>query len=165
MSKDPLYEHFLEISWKRALTPAEQAQLGEWLAEHPEFHAEWDVESGLNHALEALPNVPVSNNFTARVLDEARRVAVAGERIQVSRRGPWWLRWLPRTAVAAVVVAAGLLSYHHLQESRREEVAQSLTTLSQIPAVPGPEVLKDFDAIAALDSTPPADEELLKVMR
>jgi hypothetical protein len=63
------------------------------------------------------------------------------------------------------VVAAGLLSYHHLQETRREEVARSLTTLSRIPAVPGPDVLKDFDAIAALGSTPPADEELLKVMQ
>jgi hypothetical protein len=31
--------------------------------------------------------------------------------------------------------------------------------------MPSPEVLKDFDAIAALSSTPPADEELLKVMR
>jgi ferric-dicitrate binding protein FerR (iron transport regulator) len=165
MSKDPLYEHFLEISWQRALTPAEQARLGQWLADHPEFQATWEAESGLNRALEALPNVPVPNNFTARVLDEARRAAVAGEHIQVSWRRPWWSRWLPRTALAAIVVAAGLLSYQHLQESRREEVAQSLTTLSQIPAVPGPEVLKDFDTIAALDSTPPADEELLRVMR
>jgi ferric-dicitrate binding protein FerR (iron transport regulator) len=165
MSKDPLYEHFLEISWQRALTPAEQARLGEWLAKHPEFDAEWEAESGLNRALEALPNMQVPSNFTARVLDEARRIAVGGEQVQASRRLPWWSRWLPRTSVAAVVVAAGLLSYHHLQESRREEVAQSLTTLSQIPAVPGPEVLKDFDTIAALDSTPPADEELLKVMQ
>jgi hypothetical protein len=31
--------------------------------------------------------------------------------------------------------------------------------------VPSPEVLKDFDVIAALSSTPPADEELLKVMQ
>jgi hypothetical protein len=165
MSKDPLYEHFLEISWQRALTPTEQARLSEWLAEHPELQAEWEAESGLNRALEALPNLPVPSNFTARVLDEARRTGVAGQKIQVSRGAPWWSRWLPKTAVAAIVVAAGLLSYHHLQESRREEVARSLTTLSQIPAVPGPEVLKDFDAIAALDSTPPADEELLKVMQ
>ena len=35
MSKDPLYEHFLEISWQRALTPAEQARLGQWLTAHP----------------------------------------------------------------------------------------------------------------------------------
>ncbi len=165
MSKDPLYEHFLEISWQRALTPTEQARLGEWLAEHPECHAEWELESGLNRALEALPDLPVPNNFTSRVMWEVRRTAVAGEQIQTSRRSPWWSRWLPRTAVAAMVVAAGLLSYHHLQESRLEGVAQSLTTLSQIPAVPGPEVLEDFDAIAALGSTPPADEELLKVMK
>ena len=165
MSKDPLYEHFLEISWQRALTPAEQARLGQWLTEHPEFQAEWELENGLNAALEALPNVPMPSNFTARVLDEARRVAVADGPIHASPAAPWWSRWLPRTAVAAVVVVAGLLSYHHLEESRREEVAQSLTTLSQIPAVPGPEVLKDFDTIAALGSTPPADEELLKVMQ
>ena len=46
-----------------------------------------------------------------------------------------------------------------------KKLLESLTTLSQIPAVPGPEVLKDFDTIAALGSTPPADEELLKVMQ
>jgi len=165
MSKDPLYEHFLEISWQRALTPAEQARLAEWLSEHPEMQAEWELETGLNVALEALPDVPIPSNFTARVLDEARRVQVSDGQIHVSPRAPWWSRWLPRTAVAAIVVAGGLLTYQHLQESRREEVAASLTTLSQIPAVPGPEVLKDFDTIAALGSTPPADEELLKVMQ
>lgn len=165
MSKHLLYEHFVELSWQRALTPTEQVRLGEWLTEHPEFQADWEVESGLNRALEALPTVPVPSNFTTRILDELRRIEVADRRDQVSRRAPWWSRWLPRTALAAIVVAAGLLSYHHLQESRREEVAQSLTTLSQIPAVPGPAVLKDFDAIAALGSTPPADEELLKAMQ
>jgi anti-sigma factor RsiW len=165
MSKDPLFEQLLEISWQRPLTPAEEARLGQWLAAHPEYQAEWEAECGLNRILESLPNVPVANNFTSRVLEAARRTAVASKPGRVDRRAPWWLRWFPRTAIAAAVVAAGLLSYHHLQEAHREEVARSLTALSRIPAVPGPDVLKDFDAIAALGSTPPADEELLKVMQ
>jgi hypothetical protein len=40
-----------------------------------------------------------------------------------------------------------------------------VATVSSIPAVQSPDILKDFDAIAAMSSTPVADEELLKVMQ
>ena len=167
MSKDWQYERLREISWQRPLTPAEQAELSQWLESHPEARDDWEADRNLTGALANLPNVPVANNFTSRVLAAAQREAAATARGQGRAPSPaqWWLRWLPKAAVAAVVLAAGLLSYHHVQESHREEVARSLTTISQLPAVPGPEVLKDFDAIAALGSTPPADEELLRVMQ
>src|SRR5262249_28834632 len=165
MSKDPLYEHLREISWQRKLTPEEEMQLSEWLATHPEVHGDWESETELNRILEALPNVPVANNFTARVLDAVSREAITDERTHRRSHSVWWSRWLPKAALAAVVLAAGLLSYHHVQETRREEVARSLTTISQLPSVPSPEVLKDFDTIAAMSSTPPADEELLKAMQ
>lgn len=165
--KDPLYERLREISWQRKLTPEEEAQLAEWLAAHPEEQVDWDSEIDLNRLLESLPNVPVANNFTARVLDAAKREAAATERPHSKSLSPraWWFGWLPKAALGAVVLAAGLVSYHHVQESHREEVARSLTAISQLPSVPSPEVLKDFDTIAALGSTPPADEELLKVMQ
>ena len=165
MSKDPLYKHLREISWQRKLTAEEEMRLSECLAAHPEVHADWELETELNQVLGALPNVPVANNFTARVLDAASREAIADERTHRRSHSAWWSRWLPKAALAAVVLAAGLLSYHHVQETRREEVARSLNTISQLPSVPSPEVLKDFDTIAAMSSTPPADEELLKVMQ
>jgi len=165
MSKDPLYEHLRETSWRRKLTAEEEARLAEWLAAHPEELAEWDMEAQLNTILERLPNAPVANNFTARVLNEAKRQAASAEQAaSAASSGAWWLRWIPRAGIAAAVLAAGLLSYHHIQESKRQEVAESLSAISAIPSV-SPEALKDFDAIAALSSNPPADEELLKVMQ
>lgn len=164
-SKDPQFDQLLEIRWQRPLTALEEARLTEYLAAHPESQAAWDEESELSRALENLTTVPVSNNFTSRVLNAAQRTSEAREAGPNRQTSAWYLRWLPRTALAAVVLAAGLLSYHHVQEVRREEVARSLTALSSIPSLPDPQVLKDFDAIAALGSTPSADEELLKVMQ
>jgi anti-sigma factor RsiW len=167
MSKDPLYEQLREISWRRKLTPDEEARLAEWLAAHPDDQSEWESEINLNRALAGIAPAPVPSNFTARVLAAAKRDAAVSQRAdrRALSSGTWWLRFLPKAAVGAVVLAAGLLSYHHVQETRREEVARSLSAISQIPSVPSPEVLKDFDVIAALGSNPPADEELLQVMQ
>jgi hypothetical protein len=167
MTKDPLYEHLREISWRRKLTPTEQAQLSAWLAAHPEAQAEWDSEASLSEVLAALPNVPVASNFTARAVASAQGEAARLERGLEKPRavGNWWHRWLPKVALVAMVLCAGLFSYNHIQEAHRAELAHSLETVSQVPSVPSPEILKDFDAIAALSSTPPADEELLKVMQ
>jgi anti-sigma factor RsiW len=163
MSKEPLYDQLREISWRRKLTPDEEALLAEWLAAHPEDRSDWESDLNLNRALAGIAPAPVPSNFTARVLAAAKRDAAFSERSRSSGTG--WLRWLPKAAVAAVVLAAGLLSYHHVQETRRDDVARSLSAISQIPSMPSPAVLKDFDAIAALGSNPSADEELLQVMQ
>jgi hypothetical protein len=167
MFNDPLYEQLRETSWRRKLTASEEARLSKWLAENPEAQSAWDLEAGLNETLAGLPNVPVASNFTARVLEAAKRDAIADhpEAGRLHQRTSWWTRWLPKAALATVVLGAGLVSYNHIQTTRRAEWALSLTTVSQVPSLPGPEVLSDFDAIAALGSTPPADEELLKLMQ
>jgi len=167
MSKDSVHEQLREISWRRQLTSEEEGRLAEWLAAHPQAQSEWESELALSRALAELAPAPVPSNFTARVVAAAKRETAVRERVRPAGPGQaaWWLGWLPKAALAAVVLAAGLLSYHHVQESKREEVAQSLSAISQLPAVPSPEVLKDFDAIAALGSNPPADEELLRVMQ
>jgi anti-sigma factor RsiW len=167
MSKDPLYDQFREISWRRKLTPSEQARLADWLSAHPEAEADWASESALNDALNALPSVPVSSNFTARVVASAqnqhdRQTASA---LSFGWMGHFWRNWLPKSTLAAVVLAAGLLSYNLFLVNRRAEVARSLAAVSEVPSLPSPEILKDFDTIAVLSSSPPADEELLKVMQ
>ena len=167
MTKDPLYEQLREISWRRKLTTTEQAQLSAFLAEHPEAQADWDSEAGLSEALSGLADVPVASNFTARAVAAAQSSEAGSKSGEAFgwQHAPWWHRWLPKAALAAVVVGAGLLSYNHLQQSHRAEVVRSLTAVSQIPSVPSPDILKDFDTIAAMSVTPPADEELLKVMQ
>jgi anti-sigma factor RsiW len=165
MTNDPFYQELREMAWRRKLTAEEEARLSEWLAAHAEAQADWDAESALNEALAALPSVPVATNFTTRVLASAKREAAGQQQGGRSLHPVWWLGWLPKAAVAAVVLAAGLLSYSHLQSARRAEWAQSLATVSQVGSLPGPDVLKDFDAVAALSASPAADEELLKLMQ
>jgi len=165
--KDPQYEQLRELNWRRKLTPAEQAQLNAFLAAHPEALADWEAENSLTEALNGLAEVPVASNFTARAVAAARLAQAQGDREAGNGRvvRPWWLRWLPKAALATVVLAAGLLSYSHLQQTHRAEVIRSLATVSEVPSIPNPDILRDFDTIAAMSVTPPADEELLKVMQ
>ncbi|HWI59966.1 MAG TPA: hypothetical protein VNZ22_22245 [Bacillota bacterium] len=167
MMNDPLYNRLCEASWRRPLTEAEQAELRAWLAAHPEAQAEWAAEAGLNDALARLPDVPLASNFTARVLQAAQRESAR------EARAPAWgwrfwqarFRWLPRVAFAAMVLSAGLISYHHVQVTRRVDLVQGVAAVAEVASLPSPEILKDFDAIRALDQTPPADEELLTLMQ
>jgi anti-sigma factor RsiW len=167
MTNDPLFNQWREIGWRRKLTAEEEARLTEWLGAHPEAQADLESDAALNDLLSALPNAPVASNFTARVLQAAEREESTRSRHQARARYsiPWWRRWAPKAAMAAAVLAAGLLSYDHFQSLRRAEWAQSVATVSQVAAVPSPQVLSDYDTIAVLSSTPSADEELLKIMQ
>lgn len=167
MANDPTYDRLIEASWRRDLTPAEQSELRAWLAQHPEAQAQWEAEAALNDVLVKLPSTPVATNFTARVLQAVEREVVATGR----RTAPgwlvwqWWPRWLPKAAFAALVLGAGLFSYHKVQAARRAEIAWSVATVSGVSSLPSAETLKDFDAIWALDQSPPADEELLTLFK
>ena len=166
MSNDPIYNHLRELSWRRKLTNAQEAELRAWLANHSEAQADWDAEAGLNAALGRLPDVPVPSNFTARVLQAAQREAAAGLR---QREGKWrgWLRlrWLPKAAFAVMLVGAGLVSYHQVQAAHRKNLAQSVAAVSAVSSLPSPDILKDFDAIRASNPTPGPDEQLLAVLQ
>jgi anti-sigma factor RsiW len=137
-----------------------------WLATRPEAQADWDTEAKLQSALDRLPDVPVPSNFTARVLEMVEREAAAemrqGERKwRFSRR----LRWLPKLAFGAIVLGAGLLSYHQFQTARFAEYAHSVAAVSDVSSLPGPEILKDFDAIRVSNPTTLPDEQLLAALK
>src|ERR1035441_8301460 len=104
MTDDPIYNRLRELSWRRKLTNAEEAQLRALLAAHPEAQADWDTEASLNAALGRLPDVPVTSNFTARVLQQVEREA-ATELRQGEPKWQFWrrLRWLPKVAFATIV--------------------------------------------------------------
>jgi anti-sigma factor RsiW len=166
MSNDPIYNHLLELSWRRKLTGAEEAELQAWLAAHPEAQADWKAEAGLNAALGRLPDAPVPSNFTARVLQAAEREAA----VELRRHGGAWrawlrLRWLPKVALGAVVVGAGLVSYHQIQDVHRKKLAESVAAVSAVSSLPSPEILKDFDAIRVSNPSVSPDEQLLAVLQ
>ena len=165
MSSDPTYNRLRELSWQRKLTGAEEAELRAWLAAHPDAQVDWEAEAGLNAALGRLPDAPVPSNFTARVLQAVEREAAAELRRSEQKWRPWrHLRWLPKAAVAAVILGAGLVSYRHFQAARFAEYAQSVAAVSDVSSLPSPEILKDFDTISALNATPPPDEQLLALL-
>jgi hypothetical protein len=170
MATDPLYNRLLELSWRRKLTEAEDAELRAWMAAHPELQNDWELESSLTEGLGHLPEVPVGSNFTARVLGQ-----LAKEQVGARRRGRSWIArlmevgWLPQTAAAAILLGIGLGGYHFQQvrqerAHRREQVARSMAELSRVRA-PSTKALQDFDAILALSASPSADEKLLTLLQ
>jgi hypothetical protein len=167
MNKDPLFDHWLEVSWRRKLTAAEEAELRAWLQAHPEAQADWDAERQINAALARLPDVPLASNFTSRVLHSIELASAADSRAS-GAAFPFrarLLRWWPRAGLAAAIMGAGLFSYHHIRLSERMALVQSVSAVSDVSSLPGPEILRDFDTIRALSQTPPADEQLLTLLQ
>jgi anti-sigma factor RsiW len=167
MNNNPLYDRMREQRWRRPLTAAEAEELKSWLAAHPESRPDWAAEAGLGAALDQLPDVPVASNFTARVLQAVEREKASAERQPLGWLAPgtWWRRWAPRVALAGLLVTTGAISYRHFETARQAEVALSVATISDVSSLPSPEILKDFEAIQALNQTPPADEELLALLQ
>jgi anti-sigma factor RsiW len=165
---DPLYHQLRELSWRRKLTDAEEAQLRAFLAAHPEAQTEWEGDAGLNQLLEQLPNVPVASNFTARVLQAVEREAAGQSQARKTRRKLWWpsLGWLPKAALAAAVLSVGVLGYHYHRVTQRTHMAQSLPKVSSVISLSSLEVWEHFEDINRLSLTsPPPDRELLALMK
>lgn len=164
---DPVYNRMRELSWRQKLTDAEEVEVRAWLEAHPESQADWEAEAGLNEALARLPDAAVASNFTARVLQTVVREASAQARGGGPKQRGWrtWLAWLPKAAAATIILGAGLFSYHSIVTARRSGLAQSVTAVSNVVSLPSPEILQDFEAIRALNQAPPADEQLLALLR
>lgn len=161
------YNQLKENRWRRKLTPPEEAQLRAWLAEHPDFKADWEEETRLSRALGELADVPVASNFSSRVLQAVQRDAVARGRPRV----PAW-KWvlhslIPRTAVGAVVLGAVLFTYREHQHTiqRRAELVRDVKVVAGAPSLPSPEILQDFDTIRRMGATPGPDSELIALMK
>jgi len=158
MANNPLDNRTREAAWRESLSHAELDQIRHWLATHPDAQAEWQVEISLTDALKCLPDAPVPSNFTARVLsaveaDPARHPSPTSGIMDAIAR--LWPQWATRGALAALMLGSATLSYHHFQEVRRIEFAQSLAVASEVASMPNPGILRDFEAIRALDRTSP----------
>ena len=159
MTNDPIYKHLREASWRRKLTAGEEEQLRAWLAAHPEALSDWEEEMGLNEALGRLPVAPkVATNFTERVLGAIELESRRESRGSFVWRGwRWRLRWVPKAALAFGIACAVMMSCQHFRSANAVELFKGIALL------PDPEIVMDFDTIRALNRTPAADEELLKL--
>jgi hypothetical protein len=150
------FNQLLQLAQRRRLTPEEEAQARGYLLGHPEAQALWEQEAALNQLLERLPPAPLPSNFTHRVLEAVR----AETRSTRSGAHAGWLavcrRWLPWKAAVAMSVLAlcAVLVHHWRQEAERAELARSLEAFSEVAAVSGLDVFRDFEAIRWLHQLP-----------
>lgn len=154
-------DELVRLSMQRELTVEEESRLEALFASHPEARAGWDEERALSRALQSLPDVPASSNFTARVLQaldldeaqEGRRTRSRSWRRIFVRRLSW--------GVAAVLLA--LIGVQEYRTMKRAQFVNQLRSVSgNLAGLPGPEILEDFDAIAQLQQiSATSDEELL----
>ena len=124
------------------------------------------TDARLDKLLRGLPDKPLSSNFTARVIQAVEREMPASSQ---SRAGSWrwWLRFIPRAAVAMVVVTFSSVAWHQHRVHQRTFMAQSVATVSatvaKVDPLTDPGVFANFDAISRM--SPPADKELLKLFK
>jgi anti-sigma factor RsiW len=158
---NPDNQRLLELAWRRRLTEAELAELR---AACPEVTADAETEAALSDALGRLPDAPVPSNFTARVLQGLERETLR----PAPRRRDWkwvWRILVPRIAVAMVILGVSVFGYHRHQAVKRRAFGESMWTVTAVQSLPSPQILEDFDVIQKLDTTPPADKDLLALLQ
>lgn len=165
---DQSYQHLKELSWRQPLTPAQKERLRDYLSAHAELREDWEREAHLNQLLRELLPVPVSSNFTARVLQAAQRVPLKKVGWLERTMGSFGLvsRWLPRYVAPALVVSCiTLVSIHQYQVQQHKKIAKDLVKVSQVASLPDMEWLKDFETIDRLSRAQVSDGELLTAFR
>ena len=160
---DSAYHRLREEHWRRKLTDAEETELRAYLTARPEAREDWEGDADLNLLLEQLPQAPlVASNFTSLVLQAVERDAATGARVAGKSIWIFVQRWLPRAAVASVVLGVGVVMYERHELKARAEMARNVAEITEIVSASNPELLKDFEPIRRLsDPEPKADVELL----
>jgi anti-sigma factor RsiW len=162
------FERLVQASWRRALTPAEQQELADWLEAHPESRPEWAEEVTLNRTLAALPDAPLSPGFTTRAVSAAARLGTQERRSVFAWPGRLPAmgglgRWAT-VGVAALALAVGAVVYERRQAHQR--MAESLAAMSVLAELPNFEALADFEVVLHLPTGPlPDDQELAEAFR
>jgi hypothetical protein len=157
---DTEYNSLRETAWRRPLNANEKARLQSYLLVHPEAQLDWDSEGLLSQVLLNLHAPAVSSNFTARVLQTIQLDEINQQR---SRRWlPKMRSWLPRFAVAGLVLGIGGLGYQRYHLHQIQEGANSVRFVTQLATtLPDVQMWKDFDAIAGLDQATPLQDQIL----
>ena len=153
-----------EAGLRRELAVEERARLQALVKDHGAPNLDDDLN--LNAILRRLPNHPVPTNFTQCVLDSIARESVIAKRGRSDWRR-WFLGgWLPKPALAPVVLGVLLYSYFAYQSHARLQIAQCVAQVSQAAAWMNMDAWQDFDAINRLgEESVPVDEVLLAALQ
>ena len=118
-----------------------------------------DAQKQMRGLLGRLPDVPVSSNFTARVMQAIELDTMRQSRWRLF--GWHWRVIIPRAATATVIVGlASFTFYQHEIYVQQVALAKSaaLVASQQMPSM---EALKNFDAIRRMGQSARPDDELL----
>jgi hypothetical protein len=155
------HKELVEASWRRNLSPEEEATLQLYLAARPEIQADWEDELALGNALRDLPDAPLSSNFTSQVLQALDRE----ERVVETPTIPFWRQWMPRLATAATVVVLLFTGLNLHRANNRTNVRETVVPVTYIATAVEPRVFEDFEAIQQLRTAPQfSDDELVQVL-
>jgi hypothetical protein len=162
MNPAPENNDWLDDVEGRRLTAEERSALRRELTGWPRELARLDEELALNGLLDSRPVPHAASNFTARVMAEIASETARAER---SRADRWsWFR-LPRLVFAATVALVVTVGWSQLRRQHRTELAASVSEVSLAAAVPGVEVLRDFEAIRSFrTAAQPGDVALLAAL-
>lgn len=171
MNRDEQFELLLAAA-KGELSPDQKAVFEQLLARDSAFRESWEQERALHETLAALPNAPMSSNFTARVL-EAVDLHDKARRREARRFVNWVWSWPTRLAAVGVACLALVLGLQHNNQKRRADLATALNALSDVTTVLAPNdenpsegaaFLRDFDTIARLSNMPEEQELDLELL-
>ena len=125
-----------------------------------------NLDPALDALLRRLPDRSVPSNFSFRVLQ-----AVESKQFVAQKPTLWWkiihhpVRLISQAAVGAMALCLGLFGYQHYEATTQMKMAESVVTVAQVSSLPSPDLLRDFEAVRHLNTTPAADEELLTLLQ
>ena len=160
-------QQMIEAAWRRPLAAEELAAMQAWCSQHPERRAEIELDLQAARCLHGLPDVEVPSHFLSQVWREIDRQESLASRPSMVVASSWnWRLWLPRFAVATLVVSGGLAGWQHYQATQRTQVAAGFQQISQAAAIPDPGMLQEIDTLRLLMETPSSvDVELLAALQ
>jgi len=161
--KDVRNDELVRLSFKPALTREDETTLERIFSADPSARAAWEEDRALSRAVQSLPNVPLSGNFTARVL-QAIDLEEAREARENSPRGNWLKIFWPRLVGGGAALLLALFGLHELRVSKQMRVVKEVAFVSEDSGnLPSADVLRDFDAIEQMRTA--SDVELLTALQ
>ena len=150
MDRSEEYERLLSLRWTRPLSPEEEVRRKELLQSSPDLLKAWEVDRTILEGLGRLPDVPLSPDFTRRVMRKVSVEPAARADAPVRPRG-----WMPRLGWGfALLLALGCSFVILLREDDVEELAGELTEMTRMGMAPTLEELQHFEVIDMLGQVP-----------
>lgn len=157
--KNRSYQDWVDLHWQRSLTPEEAGQWETFLQENPNHKEDWEWDQQLLDGVHQMADIPLSNNFTSRVIRSVEYLQPESNRVQqedtsVQNSGwlsKWWSTPSIRIAGTSAILLAGIWLWQW--DPTAPSLVESITTVTQAETVPTVEELENFDAINGLAQT------------